>query len=344
MPELVISIFVLLLLILYATAAGADFGGGMWDLLATGLRATQQRRAIAKALAPIWEANHVWLILVIVILFTGFPRAFAALMTGLNIPITLMLIGIVLRGSAFIFRKYDSRKDAVQQRWSTLFGVASFTPLIQGLVLGAVSTGQIRVIDGKVTTGFFAGWLTPFAFACGALAVVLCAFLASTYMTIGTARERDLQNDFRLRALCTGFAVPPIAVIVFLTSRNGAPEIFHGLTNWWALGLLVCAIISATAALLALWFRRFALARVAAIAEVTLILVGWGLAQYPKIIIPDVGIFNSSAPAVTLRLLIMVLVVGAVILFPSLVFLYSLFNGKDVTRAQVAQIRERPTA
>jgi cytochrome bd-type quinol oxidase subunit 2 len=100
-------------------------------------RAERQREAIAKAIGPIWEANHVWLILVVVLLFTGFPAGFAAMMTALNIPLTAMLIGIVLRGSAFIFRKYDSRSDATQRRWSMLFGVASFcTPFFQGIILG----------------------------------------------------------------------------------------------------------------------------------------------------------------------------------------------------------------
>ena len=149
-------------LVLYALMGGADYGGGMWDLLASGPRAQRQRHAIVDAIAPIWEANHVWLILVIVLLFTGFPSAFSAMMIALHIPITIMLIGIVLRGSAFVFRKYDSTDDTVQRRWSTVFGIASFfTPFFQGLTLGALTTGEIRVLGGRVTTGFFAGWLTP---------------------------------------------------------------------------------------------------------------------------------------------------------------------------------------
>src|SRR5437016_2057905 len=146
MFELIVAGFMFVALIFYALSGGADFGGGMWDLLATGPRADAQRDAIGKAIAPIWEADHVWLILVIVILFTGFPRAFAAMMTALNIPFTLMLIGIVLRGSAFTFRKYDVKSQHVQHRWSTLFGSASFfTPFIQGVSLGALSTGEIRI-------------------------------------------------------------------------------------------------------------------------------------------------------------------------------------------------------
>src|SRR6266436_3696001 len=125
MLEVIVAFFILSSLIVYALMGGADFGGGMWDLLAFGPSAKRQREAIAGAIAPIWEANHVWLILVIVLLFTGFPRSFAAMMTALNIPMTAMLLGIVLRGSTFMFRKYDTGDDRVQRRWSTAFGVAS---------------------------------------------------------------------------------------------------------------------------------------------------------------------------------------------------------------------------
>ena len=187
MLEIIVVIFILLSLILYALLGGADFGGGMWDLVATGPRATAQRKAIAAAIGPIWEANHVWLILVIVLLFTAFPRGFSAMMTALNIPLTAMLIGIVLRGAAFTFRKYGSQTDLVQWRWSTVFGAASFfTPLCQGMTLGALATGRIRVENGQVTSGFLAGWLTPFALACGIFALSLFAFLAATYLTVET--------------------------------------------------------------------------------------------------------------------------------------------------------------
>ena len=333
MLELIVAGFMAAALIFYALTGGADYGGGMWDLLATGPRAGAQRDAITKAIGPIWEADHVWLILVIVILFTGFPRAFAAITTALNIPLTLMLIGIVLRGSAFIFRKYDVKAQEVQSRWSALFGAASFfTPFIQGLTLGALSTGQIRIVDGRLATGFMAGWITPFAFACGLFALALFAFLAATYLTADPSAEPGVQNDFRLRALWSGGALAPIAFAVFLTSKTGAPEMFHGLTQWWAPFLVGATVCFAVAALASLWLRRFALARLAAIAEVTLILLGWSLAQFPKLITPDVTIFNACAPPITLRLLIYALAIGAVLLLPSLFFLFRIFKGKPTTQ------------
>src|SRR5205823_13466381 len=128
----------------YALSAGADFGGGVWDLLATGARRDRQRALIADAIAPIWEANHVWLILVVVLLFTAFPPAFSRLMTVLHVPMTLMLFGIVLRGSAFTFRSYDSRRDSVQRRWGRIFAIASTaTPVLLGCIVGAIAAGEV---------------------------------------------------------------------------------------------------------------------------------------------------------------------------------------------------------
>jgi cytochrome d ubiquinol oxidase subunit II len=328
MLEVIVAIFILLSLIVYALMGGADFGGGMWDLLATGPRASRQRKAVADAIGPIWEANHVWLILVIVLLFTGFPGGFAAMMTALNIPLTAMLIGIVLRGATFAFRKYDSQSGVVERRWSTVFGAASFfTPFCQGLTLGALATGRIRVENGQVTTGFFAGWLTPFALACGVFALSLFAFLAAVYLTLDTRDEPDLQNDFRRRALWSELALAPIALVVFFTSKTGAPAMYDGLTRWWAPLLLAWTSLFALAALVALWLRRFSAARIAAIGQATVILAGWSLAQYPNLVTPDVTVANAAAPEATLRLLVLALGAGAIVLLPSLAFLFHIFKG-----------------
>src|SRR5258708_10546575 len=208
--------FILSSLIVYALMGGADFGGGIWNLLAFGSRAKRQREAIADAIAPIWEANHVWLILVIVLLFTGFPRVFATMMTALNIPITVMLLGIVLRGSAFAFRKYDVEDEV---RWSTLFCMASFlTAFFQGVILVALTTGQIRVEQGRVLTGFMAGWLTPFALSCGVVALGLFAFLAATYLPPDPRNEPDPQDAFRRPPFSSPPAPAPLSPLLFLTS------------------------------------------------------------------------------------------------------------------------------
>ena len=249
-------------LILYALLGGADYGGGVWDLFAVGPRAPEQRKLIAKAISPVWEANHVWLILVLVILFTAFPPAFAAIATALHIPITLLLIGIVLRGTAFTFRAYDSQRDDVQRRWGLVFSIASIiTPVLLGTTLGAIASGRIRMGDGILTSGFVSSWLAPFPLAVGFFALALFAFLAAVYLTL-EAEDRALQEDFRLRALAAGVAVGLLALTVFILAGTGAPSVRAGISRtWWALGLHFFTAVFAIGAFYTLWTRRYKAAR-----------------------------------------------------------------------------------
>jgi len=321
---------ILAALVIYALSGGADYGGGMWDLLARGPRASRQRAAIEHAIGPIWEANHVWLILVIVVLFTAFPPAFATIMTALHIPMTAILIGIVLRGSAFVFRKYDAQHDAVHRRWSTVFGAASFfTPFVLGLCLGALASGEIRVTDGRLSSGFFAGWTTLFAVACGLFAQGLFAFLAATYLTVDTEGEPELQAGFRTRALVSGGLLAPAAALTFVLARDGAPQIFARLTSWWAPLLVAVTSVCAIGALAALWSRRFRWARAAAVGQVMCILVGWGLAQYPHLVIPDLTLSNTATVPSTLHALQSVLAAGALVLFPAFGYLFYVFKRRS---------------
>jgi cytochrome d ubiquinol oxidase subunit II len=317
-------------LVLYALSGGADYGGGMWDLLASGPRAARQRAAIEHAIGPIWEANHVWLILIIVVLFSAFPPAFAATMTALHIPMTAILIGIVLRGSAFVFRRYDVREDTVHKRWSVLFGAASFfTPFLLGLCLGGLASGDIRVADGRVTSGFFAGWTALFAVSCGLFALGLFAFLAATYLTVDTEGEPNLQDDFRTRALVAALLLAPVAALTFALARHGAPTLFERLTSWWAPWLVGVTSGCAVGALVGLWYRRFRWARIAAIVQVACILVGWGLAQYPYLVIPDLTVTSAATVPSTLEALQWALAVGAVVLFPAFGYLFYVFKRRD---------------
>jgi cytochrome d ubiquinol oxidase subunit II len=333
MFDLLIAGYILISLIFYAVTGGADFGGGVWYLFATGPRASRQRQAIAGALAPIWEANHVWLILVVVVLFTGFPPAFSAMMTALNIPVTLMLLGIIMRGASFIFRKYETRSNAMEVLWSNLFGVACFiTPVLEGIVLGALCTGQIRVIKAEVTTGFFAGWLTPFALVFGLAALALCAFLAATYLTTELKGNASLQNDFRIRALLSGIAFALLLAATIFFARADAPEFFRALPNKPVLLLGSAAFTGLSVAVIALWRKKFVVAQIAAIAAAAAVLGGWAMAQYPFWIRPDVTIGNSTAPVATLRLLFVALSAGAILLLPSLAFLFYLFKGSAAAR------------
>jgi cytochrome d ubiquinol oxidase subunit II len=314
-------------LILYGLLGGADYGGGVWDLLASGPRAREQRRLIADAIAPVWEANHVWLILVLVILFTAFPPAFAAIGTALHIPLTLMLIGVVLRGTAFTFRHYDDQHDQVQRRWSLIFSIASIiTPILLGVSVGAVVSGNIRAPEAGGS--FVAPWLAPFPFAVGLLALALFAFLAAVFLTV-EAREPALAEDFRLRAIGAGIAVFVTAGLALILARRGAPMIWdHLLRGRWALPLQLATAIAAIGAFAALWARRFRLARLLAAAQVSLILAGWATAQFPWLVVPEHTIRSAAAPDSVLRPLLVTLGVGALVLAPSIYYLLTVFKGK----------------
>jgi cytochrome bd ubiquinol oxidase subunit II len=332
-PETLLALVLLAALVIYGLTGGADFGGGVWDLLAAGPRANRQRKALADAIAPIWEANHVWLILLIVVVFTAFPSAFAIIMTALNIPLMLVLVGIVLRGSAFVFRKYAARTESSHRGWSAVFGASSLaTPFLLGLCLGALGSGDIRVEDGVLVTGFFAGWTRPFAIGCGLFAQALFAFLAAAYMTAETEADVALSDDFRTRALLSGLALAPIALVVFLLARHDAPVIFSGLTRWWAPLLLLATSICAIGALVLLFVRRYRIARVAAAGQVALVLTGWGLAQYPHLVVPDITFANSATDPATMRLLLITLGAGVIVLAPSLYYLFRVFKRSGATR------------
>jgi cytochrome bd ubiquinol oxidase subunit II len=318
-------------LILYAVLGGADYGGGVWDLLASGPRAREQRRLIEAAIGPVWEANHVWLIFMIVLLFTAFPTAFAVLSTALHIPLTLMLLGIVLRGTSFTFRQYDRQDDPVQLRWGRLFAISSvFTPVMLGVCLGAISTGGIRAQNGVLTSGFLRPWLALFPFAVGLFAVALFAFLAAVYLTV-EADDESLREDFRRRALSAACAVGALALAVYLLSDEAAPLVRAGLTQRpWAWPLQIVTGVFAVGTIGALWRRWFRLARVLAAGQVALILSGWALALYPFLVPPDVSIMQAAAPPSVLRPVLWGTAIGLLILVPSFVYLFGVFKGGPV--------------
>src|SRR4026209_846139 len=327
MPD-VMAALLALSLNAYVLFGGADFGGGVWDLLASGPRRSRQREVIAHALGPIWEANHVWLIFAIVLTFTCFPPVAARLGTVLHLPLTLMLIGIVLRGSAFTFRTYDTQHDAAQRRWGRIFSSASVnTPLLLGVSIGAVASGRIgQDPPPGLMSQYVAPWTTPHAFSVGLLALALFAFQAAVFLTLETD-DPDLREDFRRRALASGVAVFLASALVLLLSRVHAPLVQTGLmASAWALPLHLATGSSAVAALAALWFRRFRLARMAAGLQVSLIFWGWALAQYPLLIPPQFTIEASAAPGPVLKALLIATAVGGVVLVPSLWYLFQIFK------------------
>ena len=302
-------------LVCYALFGGADFGGGIWDLLASGPRAREQRALVERAIGPIWEANHVWLVLAVVTLFTGFPAAFAAISTRLFAPLTLLLVGIVLRGAAFTFRTYDTQRDEVQRRWGLVFSASSvLAPLMLGVAVGQIASGGAR------TFSFFS--LLTGLFAAG-----LFAFLAAVYLAVEA--EAALREDFRRRALGAGAAVFVLAAATAAASAFEARQVFLGLTaRAWSLPLHLATGAAAVTALAALVARRYRLARLAAAAQVALIVLGWGASQYPVLLAPDLTLESASAPRATQVLLLWALGAGALVIFPCLSLLFRVFKGE----------------
>jgi len=323
--EILLAGSMLVALTFYALSAGADYGGGVWDFLARGKRAESQRDLIASAIAPIWEANHVWLILVVVILFTAFPYAYSLLSVSLHIPLTLVLIGIVLRGSAFAFRSYDS--SSRKRRWGRIFSISStITPILLGTIIGTLASGRIETASDNFYRTFVAPWLSAFPLSVGLFALALFAFLAAVYLTLESP-DQELQDIFRRRALIACAAVAALAITVLALSSHGAPFLQHKFSQEvWAPVVMAGAVLNFGITIFALWKRRYRLARLTAAALVTIILWGWAFAQYPYLIVPHVLIFDAGAPEATMRLVLIALIAGSVLLFPSFFFLYKSFK------------------
>jgi len=328
-----IAVVLLCTLVAYAVLAGADFGAGVWDLLSRGPRGAAQRRAIAEAIGPVWEANHVWLIFLIVLLFTCFPSAYAAASTALFWPLHLVLIGIVLRGASFVFRAYGSATAGAQAVWSRIFGAASaLTPMLLGMCLGAVSAGGIRARGVAVSGESLSAWLAVFPAMTGVLALLLCAYLAAVYLAWES--EGDLQEDFRRRALLTWLFAGAASLATLLLAQEEAPRLWERLTSAPANALVLAGMLLAPASLLYLWRRRFGVARVLGAAQVVVLLAGWGAAQWPYLIFPDLTIAATAAPRSTLSLTAATLPFGLAALVPSLWFLFAVFKGRNPQAAK----------
>lgn len=316
----------------YVLLAGADFGGGVWDLLAHGKHRDRQRDLIAEAIGPIWEANHVWLILVVVLLFTCFPSVYAHLATALHVPITLILVGIVLRGSAFTFRTYDSKADVVQRRWGRIFSIASVaTPLLLGICLGSVASGAVPMnapaSSGDFVSRYVGPWLgSPFAWSVGVLTLLLFAFLAAVYLTV-EAQDGALRNVFRRDALQAQAALIVAGAVTLLLARRDAPALHRELTSGSiAIGMHAVTAVAAVTAIVALMKGHYRTARIAAAAQASFIVWGWAWSQFPYMIPPTQTITELAATRVMLSLTLGALAVGTAILLPSFVYLFWVFK------------------
>lgn len=310
----------------YALFGGADFGAGFWDLAAgSATRGRKQRELIEHTIGPVWEANHVWLIFVLVIMWTCFPGLFGDVASTLYVPLSAAAFGVIARGSAFAFRKTVT--TLWQQRlFGAGFALSSvITPFFLGAAAGAVAAGHVppRVGGGPPV----ASWLNPVSAMTGAMAVVTCAYLAAVYLAGDARRSGDaaLAAQFRNRALGAGIAAGIIAVAGLVFLHQDAVLLFHGLTHR-GLPLVIMSAAAGSISLALLYLRQVIAARITAAVAVAAVLWAWALAQYPYLLEPSLTVTGAAADHEVLVATAISMGVGAVILIPSLTWLYTLFQ------------------
>jgi len=330
-----VAAILIVVLAAYALFGGADFGGGVWDLVAGGTeRGKAPRELIDESITPVWEANHVWLVFILVLLWTAFPPAFAAIMTALFVPLAISLLGIVLRGVGFAFR-HTAQRLRMQQLTGVLFAAASLiTPFFMGSVVGAVATGQVPVHPaGNV----LAAWTSPTAILTGFLFVAACAYVSAVYLVIEAVhrRHRELTRYFTIRATAAGLLTGALAGGTFGELSASSPYVFGRLTGI-ALPLVVVSIAAGIAVLGMLWLRWYHPAglRATAAVAVAAVVFGWGLAQYPYLFPRSLSLAAGSAPTAALVAEFVVAGLAVLLVAPGFVILYALQQRRMLTTAK----------
>jgi cytochrome d ubiquinol oxidase subunit II len=327
----VLVLFIGASLLLYVLLGGSDFGAGIIELLPAGRLREAQKEVINRAMGPVWEANHMWLILIVVILFMGFPTIFTTLMIALHIPMLALLVGIVVRGAAFTFRHYDAIQDKRTQRiYTWLFGLSSlWTAGWLGIIAASLNRGIIDPAARGAWSAWFAPWWGAYPLAVGAFVACIYAFLAGIYL-VGETEEPELKRRFLRLAAGANALVVVTGGVVFVASlreRESLPAAFLKSP------LNVAVVVLATLLFVVLWFflakRRTMLTRVVASGQVALILMGWYVLYAPNALVTAAGplsFYEQAAPPATLRQLVLALLVGSLFIFPSLYYLFRVFK------------------
>jgi cytochrome d ubiquinol oxidase subunit II len=309
--------------VVYALFAGADFGSGFYDLTAGfDERGSEIRTLVDNSIGPVWEANHVWLIYVLVMWWTGFPATFAAATTTLFIPLSLALAGIVLRGASFAFRKY-AETFAQARLFGVIFAASSvITPFFLGAAAGAIASGRVPAEGYGDRVG---SWLNPTSIVGGCLAVVTSVFLAGVFLTADADRAGNvsLAERLRTRTLAVGVITGVVVFAGLYPVAHDAPTLSHGLRTA-ASPLLVLAAVAGVAAVVLLYRRRFSAARAPAVAAVASVVIGWGVGQYPWLLVDQVTIEDGAGADSTLVGLLVVVCLAGVIVIPPLIYLLRL--------------------
>jgi cytochrome d ubiquinol oxidase subunit II len=317
-------LFILGGLVFYVALAGPDFGAAIWQVTGPGgERGTRLRDLAHDAMAPVWEANHVWLIFVLTIMWTAYPVAFGSIASTLSVALFLAGLGIVVRGAAYALRA-GTRTTEEQRRIDMASAVSSvLTPFCLGAAIGGVASGRVPV--GNAAGDLMTSWLNPTSLVTGAIAVAASAYLAAVFLSADAVRlgEPDLSDAFRRRALGAGLVAGVLAAGGLIVLHDDAHRIYHGLVEGRGLPALIVSALAGVATLSLVVTRRFEPARYSAAVAVAAIVIGWALAQAPQLL-PGLTIHQAAASRDTLWAVVIAVVAGGLIVFPSLALLFRL--------------------
>lgn len=309
--------------VVYALFGGADFGSGLYDLTAGGpVRGAELRTQIDHSIGPVWEANHVWLIYVLVMWWTAFPEPFAATMSTLILPMLLALFGIVLRGASFAFRKYAPTVSQARLFGVVFAGSSLIAPFFLGAAAGAVASGRVPAAGRG---DLWDSWLTPTSIFAGLIAIGSCAFLAGTFLSADAARagRAGVAEQLRRRTLLVGALTGVLVLGALVPIARDAPTLVDGLTGR-AAPLIAVSFLGGVVTLVLLLRDRPGLARFSAVTAAGSVVLGWGIAQYPWLLVDEVTISEGAGAPATLRALLVVVGLAVVIVVPALAYLFRL--------------------